>query len=706
MKTNKKLWKSIASALILLVLIVMVTASCKKKDDEPIPTPPTPSSSPFLTKIDGKLPQLRTNAERASHRKLPCALYSKTAKSLGGASEDFEKIGDVLWEIHDYEHTEMEFAKIDNALTQIQSQLAYDSIELNAIAAEIQLSTIDIEEWITKQDVYSSMTSIYTLFGDSTSRFALMFYPSVAARIQRGDNTIPLTTLQEYATTYINDNNNANVSTLVNKIADQILTEGALSVFTKQIILNNGQPSGAGNPANLMNSYKLLENYFLQLVSYQLQGMCIIANVDNALDSTGGTWKLNFTGFQNKFKSELIEFYSQCDYLFINLYDYRNNDQFNMDAKNCAMGLSWDQSLGNAKTRAQFIGNVILDGLGLPYSPVGGSVVIPYNYGFNGTVNSIKSLSVTGPNGQWPQTVPGSYPDGFKSIYPNTTLSANAVCNTSNLWNIFHFSEVDNKQSGETSFVFALGGGNSPWVHTTDIVAGFEVLYYDPETGASSMTKDSVHTMLFGYAPFVWWWGDLFQNFNSLTDCSSYLLNNTGGNYSYAPSPGIGYWDGDEFYEQFLPAGGSFVTNTAFVLGYSGPMVGTENVCVVNQAQYLDLSYETTSAGCELFTFYQTDPPNYSTSSNDFFTVWAGTGWEATPQTEYYYYSNANIMDFGDANSNPRTGVAINALSGQSSSINAGYQWMDGQASSSTSHSFHLYWCSQLVFKGTSAALP
>ncbi len=700
MKT-KTLLRKILSAGILLSLLVLIVISCKKKDDPTPPAPPpTPSVSPFSTLIDCKPPKFLTNNEIANHKTLPGYLISRSTKSLMGGFEDLEKIGDVLWEIHDYEHTEMEFAKIDKELTAIQSQLTGIKTELNEIAAELQLGIVNIENWITQQNVNVYMVNIYTLYADTTSQYSLMYFPAMAARIQRQDpSAISLTTLQEYESAYYTSNNNATVETWINNISNQIINEHALRVFTKQIILNNGTPTGAyNNPANLMNAYKLLEGFFMQMVNSQIQGMCIVANIDNRGDTTGLTWKNRLPGFQTMFQAELKEFYTQLDYLFINLYDYRNTNQFNLDAKNCTMGIAPDESLGDAKARARFIGNVILDGLGLPYNPVSGSIVIPYNYGFNGTISSISSLTIAGQNGG--QTVNNSYPDGIESQYPNTILGAVNVCEVSNLWNIFEFGLNGDQQTG--TYIFDIGNdnaSNSPWAHSTFIKASYRVQYYNPENGNASSTKDSVHTMQFGYIPLIWWWGDLFQNFNTFTYCNSYPLYNTDGQWSYAWSPSIGVYDGDD-YEGNLSY--NFGLPNSFSLGYSGPMVGTEYTCVVFEAKFLDLQYVSIPAGCELFTFYQTDPPDYSTSSEDNFTVWAGTDFSQTPEQDNYYFSNSDIMFFSDSFSSTHTGSVSNVIKGESCSINVGFQWMDSDPTSSDSHQFNLYWCSQVIYLGIS----
>lgn len=712
MKT-KTLWKSIASVVLLMAMIVLVAVSCKKKEDDTA-TPSTPTPTPVVPSIQNRLLQIRTYKEIRDGRTLPGYILGGAGSSLSEIDwqADFFAIGDIMWDIHDYKHTEAEFQKIDNQLSSMQSQLTQISAQLNELAVELQLGVVDIEAWISNSAVHPFMVDIATKFQDSTSQYSLMYFPAMAARIKRGDPTaIPLKTLQTFELTYVLENNNPNVTNNINQLFDQIQNQNALKIFTQKICLNDGVQSQANLPGNVMNAYLMLEGYFCQILNYQLQGMTIVANVDNAIDSTHATWKTKLTGFQSMIKTELEQFLTTVDYLNLNLYDYRNQTQYTNDATitNCQLGIAPDEVFLDVNARAQFLCNVVLDAFALPYPSVGVKIVTPHNYtdGIKPIVNTI-NLTVGGSN---PSTVNCvNSPNGLNSQFPNTTYNSSTYyCNPDNHWNVYRLTQ-GNVLSGSPAVVVQDGGDkSSPWAHDSQITGNVKVLYYNPMNGKSSPTKDSTYSMPFAFFSAVWYWGYQFPMHASPNGWASIWAPGIEAPLNKPlDNPGVLVFD---FISQ------SYVSYTSQYLSYftypSSHQVGYNgNMCPSNGgdgelATFLFTSMTTnaiipynSASGSMLFSAYASDSPDFSNDSGSEFFTWAGDNYG--DQIHMPYASNQNIVTIVANSTLDRSGFSsVNLTPLLQYYLNYGLQFRDDNASSQSNHEMSFFYSGSVVYKDT-----
>jgi|GEM_PF-1970936 hypothetical protein len=713
MKTPIYSIKRFITLLLAITMMFAVQTSCKKKDDSTSNPTPTPTPTPVVPMIQNRLPQLRTYKEIRDERNLPGYILGGAGSGLSEIDwqADFFSIGDIMWDIHDFKHTEAEFQKIDNQLSSMQNQLTQISAQLNELAVELQLGVVDIESWISNSAVHPFMVDIATKFQDSTSQYSLMYFPAMAARIKRGDPTaIPIKTLQTFELTYVLENNNPNVTNNINQLFDQIQNQNALKIFTQKICLNDGVQSQANLPANVMNAYLLLEGYFCQILNYQLQGMAVVANVDNAIDTTHATWKTKLTGFQSMIKTELQQFLTTVDYLNLNLYNFRNQTQYTNDATitSCQLGVAPDQVFLDVDARAQFLCNVVLDAFALPYPSVGVKIVTPHNY-TDGSKPIVNTINVTVGGGSTSAVNCDNSPNGLSSQFPNTTYNASTYnCSPDNHWNVYRLTG-GNLLSGSPAVVIQDGGDkSSPWAHDSQITGNVKVLYYNPMNGKSSPTKDSIYSIPFGFFSAVWYWGYQFP----MSPCPTYFFEapgpepfTTNNSSPVIPNPGIVALNTENFgITDYTPQFGKYFTYpSSHQLGYNGNMVGLgdswelEIVSAVIAAPIIPSS---TANGCMLFSTYSTDSPDFTVDDVSMFVSWIGDGfWDSG---KWPYYSNQKLLWAAEMETYNISGFKTEALDPMLEyNINYGFQFTDKSPSGSSIHEMSVFFSPSVVFKDT-----
>ena len=110
---------------LLMAIMLIVVASCRKEDVPytPVnPGPVLPAAPPAFS--DPKL-KLMTDDEITNNKDFPGHILYKFGSGLagedgeggGGILDPFKEVGDLVWEVYDYEHTESEFSEIDDKLT-------------------------------------------------------------------------------------------------------------------------------------------------------------------------------------------------------------------------------------------------------------------------------------------------------------------------------------------------------------------------------------------------------------------------------------------------------------------------------------------------------------------------------------------------------------------------------------------------------------
>jgi hypothetical protein len=569
MKTNKKLWKSIASALMLLVLIVMVTVSCKKKDDEPTPpVPPVPPTPEVHDVFQNKPIHMMSDYEMANKLDFPGHIINRLGNGLVGGEDPeipnpFKKIGKTLWEIYDYKHTEMRFDQVMGGIKQIEGQLTQLQAQMNAMAIEIKISTDLLINFMTNSEINADLKSIAGVM-DSTTVMSFGFYTKAAKTFQ---NKNPKTKTD--SATFKNDTTGLHlfVSAVLDKSANYNVL-GYSSGLNSVISSNTGPTATYGmvafvneiisltalkhlsDTASMMHCYMLLESYFLQVVNAQFQCALVYSNACNYRDNTGALAQSYYTGqFQTQITQEVAAFQYAVDHMVLNLSDYRTMNNMIADQPFIWSGLAPDFLFPHVLARSQFITNLIYDALGLSYPVMCGRIITPNNYtcGSGSVVNTI-SLNIGGNAMTSNAERSASGESGLLSQFPYTTWQEGdpAICSPDNLWNVYRFgTQGQPNPSWPTQAVTGTlidNGINLPWFHTSPISGKITTLYYNPVwPDSTSITKTSRCNMQFGYFSARWNWGfpyvSLAQPHYYRPDYLDYKGENSGLDAAKVPLP-------------------------------------------------------------------------------------------------------------------------------------------------------------------------
>jgi hypothetical protein len=274
-----------------------------------------------------------------------------------------------------------------------------------------------------------------------------------------------------------------------------------------------------------MNAYLLLENYFIRLITYQMEGVAILTNVwnDDPGDPNHATSRtyLNST-FKTQLKAEVAQYLQTVNYLAVNLADYRNNTNYINDMSAYGAGLAQDNIYYNIIARSRFICATLMNAYENDFG-LYGSIVTPYDYspGTNTPVTSV-TLQFSGPSSFTTQIKA----QNIKSQFPYTKWNtATAHATPDNNWSFYDFSTFQNPNTqnyldpnipGGTYNVTLVDNGNTdnPWRHQSTNLGTVSVKYYDPNNLNNPTTSPTqTNTIKFGSFSGRWNWG--FSRINS-----------------------------------------------------------------------------------------------------------------------------------------------------------------------------------------------
>lgn len=290
MKT-KKLLRKIVSAGLLLTLIVFVVMACKKKEDDPVPTPtPTPPSPPATPNaFVPRTLHFMTDYEKNNGMRFPG--YSSRLINRGLVGEDvpevpnpLKKLGKNLWEIYDYEHTEHEFAKIDNELGNISTQLAMLTTEVNqygnAILGEIDFMTT----LLTAENIKQYLTDINNKWFANPGQWnTYMDFVNASASYERNpqnpDSIQSMVAASANVAQFATNDNLTQIWSDLSNVAGLINLSGNTGIFSQfaQTLANKAKGQVLDS-SQAMQYYKMLEGYFLNILQYQSNAETMIIN--------------------------------------------------------------------------------------------------------------------------------------------------------------------------------------------------------------------------------------------------------------------------------------------------------------------------------------------------------------------------------------------------------------------------------------------
>lgn len=544
MKTKKLITKVNLLALALL-LILIVAGSCKKDpDNNPVPPEPNPIATPTI--FTDKPLRMMSEDEIASQSVFPVHIIQQVGQGLVGGEEPgfenpFKEVGETLWEIYDYEHTEHQFEKVNEGLTNLKNQITTLSETITNMGQHLNIQIDNLTAYISSGDLNTQIGYVKTAMGSATED-ELMYYSNIAAAWE-ADSLNPariaqMNALKAYIPTYAyavyhNQSSNSMINIIQAMNEDLCPTLGtgnnALLAYTKTLAALCQDKIIDSTDA--MSAYLLLESYFLTVVNYQLQAATVMVNACNVMDSTG-TLGYDTTFWNNsvapQLKMEVATFLSAVNYLVVNLGEYRSLERLEHDMQYANAGIAPDDIFIHALARSQFIANLIYDAMDLPYPVMCGTILTPFNY----TASPYETLGMTIGN----QNI-YIHPTQMISQLPNTYWDNNNTCHPDQTWNLFQYGTLGtpdiNWPTGNLSVLVGTNGADiSPWVHYAPIMGSVTALYYNPRNPSqTSLTKTDECTIEFAYFSAKWQWGNLLLS-NSLLE-NGWKKTNDGGAFDF-----------------------------------------------------------------------------------------------------------------------------------------------------------------------------
>jgi len=531
--------------LLIILIFGMLLSGCKKKDQTytPIPSPdPSPlvvtSKNPFH---QAQQMQLLSENERIGNKSLHAYLLHQIGKNIhkgvneNGAGTAVAKGTITMFKTILHHSKEMIIEKnFDSIFNQLNLLVQMDAdilTEINSLQTQLELSTVDIMAYIGGLAVAPYVTTINTAFA-TTSPQGLIYFAQTAKAIQL--NVLPptdTTILKDQSNVYINSiyvTHSPNIEDAIHQIHDNICPSqttnaSVLNQYTNYILLNpetNHNNTEVHDPANVMYSYQLVENYFLHLVNAQFQGLIIMANIYNEIDTSGYTFKTYYEGtFRQYILDEINLFQLMADKIATSLVDYRTKDEYLNHVGYLDAGLKYDSLFRNMSGRSRFITGMLREALGLSNNTFGMTIVVPEMYASNYQALPY-NLPVMINNIQYQVAVDQfNGTDGIPGVYPYTAWNDKTHLGPDNTWYVY--SLIIPYDSGSPVNTFNVEIANAPWIGTGfteqgKILSGsLKTLYYNPRhpdpTQATTSPTDS-NTIAFTYLACDWRFGILLSS--------------------------------------------------------------------------------------------------------------------------------------------------------------------------------------------------
>ncbi len=536
---------------------VVLLTGCKKGNDvvyEPIP-PTTTTLNPF----GNYNPQMLTREELQQSKPIPAYRHAKWGlgmhlskkQTLGGAFSIFmdivemSKMGYDLYHKSEQPNYQADFDTINNELQSINMELQQLSVQLDQLMAQLALTSVNIKAYMSSLAVQSYLTDLNSTYS-GTLPTGLMFYAEMGQKVQHGQTTMTWTSLNnEFANTFVkNITANNQIENDIQGVHDAIVPdlmslEGCLKDYTDYLILNpatNGNNQQVHNPANIMETYMLLENFFTTLINHQLQGLAILSNVYNYTDTTGATVGLYIENtFGPMISDEITAYLKTVNYMALNLFDHRSINQYVFDMKYRDYGIAPDTVLFNILARANFVANLYLYMINIEPSAICGNILVPSKY-TDGSIPPVNSLTLNYSSKGSGSSAAAAIP--LQATYPYTYWEKSG-----NGWaaapdNIFHafIYQLDtafHPGSQRTTLSIAnISGYTSPWYYQVPPTGYVDARYYNPRNpnyATSTTQRTDSNSMLFGYFSSRWIWGWHQLSMGSASNWA--LCNFTAGNY-------------------------------------------------------------------------------------------------------------------------------------------------------------------------------
>lgn len=567
---RKKISPLSITFLSLIILVVSVICiSCKKKDVEPVQTPvPQPTPDMKVHKpFEYRLLQMKNSYEVTHNKDFPGYAIRRVGLGLRGG-EDPEvpvfEIGDLLYDIGDKITSAHHFQSVNNDLITIGDQISALTQQIKALAAQLKIEDDEILNQMNILAAYGNVNYILTAWEGGNPFMNLMDFSNAASNFENNPtdpNNISNMNLAKasdsaFVAQCLNPSSTYYMVSCIDFLHDLLTgpTRPLRTIVTTIIDNFNAGNVQINDGSQALAAYGLLESYFLSYITYQTQALTINLNALKYHDSTGQASKDYLEGkYQPRISEEITEFLRCVDILYKNLNDYRLSvggqvyqlDRFNHDMNYLNYGIAPDDIWINVLARAQFVSNLILDGLGSPYPVMCGYILTPWNY-TNGNSPIVNQLTLNFDNGH-PSTVLKATSDSSRIPYTYWTLGNDvATCTPDNVWYTYRLGDITKADPGwpsnqEIGITIEDNGYYTPWAHSVPINGSVKTMFYNPRNPSeTSPSYSNTCNMQFGYFSLTWPWGYMyladFQHSNWHSDLVSIWHYLDPSKNSYAPT--------------------------------------------------------------------------------------------------------------------------------------------------------------------------
>jgi len=539
---NKKRFTGILSLILIAIVIIPLIFSCKKKEETQVPPTPTPTPTPVQKDVftDPKLNLL--SEYEIGHQKSfnPGKLYqSMKPKNKTKSAEGLFDIGfDIFSTIQGFANTQAmnkQFSKIDSSLSQIQSQLNVITADITDLMKELQWVQTNI---ITADYDFGAPGAagleLQTIWGDTASALfdnSNFTWYSYMARMHNSGSAADSSFIagnlkpqmrifaQQYVLggTYANQFNvyMSELKSVLLGTETPPLTPACMAIARNIVSQNSSSPP--------ITQYQVLENYFMQTISYQFMGYIMQLNCDSVIYPENV--QSDIASFKQTVEEEVTAFLKASNFLDVSLYDYRNQNQFMSDIDYLNTGISPDTIPGRLMARAQFVANLLYDAVGYKVPVICGGIVLPYYYsaGTGATPLGAFNVSIAGVTTDYRDTAK------IRSPFPYTywTMSGPG-CSPDNQWVMFNYGNWNMAEPTYPCTKQTIQILNAPWGNTVTPGGTVTPLWYNPNNpNQTSTTKTSSCTIQFAYFSASWKWGYMGPCFAPQSQLSRNTLSAT-----------------------------------------------------------------------------------------------------------------------------------------------------------------------------------
>lgn len=503
-----KLFRKILAGCIFATMIIIAIIGCKKKDStDPVPTPtPEPVQKDVFTN-----PKLYLLSEYEQNQ-------AKTFQAFGmyhcldelGPMDIFNEAYGIFSAIQGYETNQQimqQFNKIDGDLNNIQGQLTTLESDFTNLTTLLGYNMMELMNGAYLLSTWTQVAPIITAFSNADENgFRWFSYEAKMHNTQSSsDSTFIVKELnpkmKDFAKLYTSGANATTLQDAINYLNLQFQhsssSNGLMNAVAKFIITQDKN-------ASPINQYMVLENYFLQVINYELQAGVIQLNCWQIEDTNSVPTFRQFLA--STITSQIQYFLNAANQLAVSTYDYRNLGQYERDVTTYLnTGISPDTIAGHMLARAQFVANLLYKAFDVSTPVLCGSIVLP-NYYSTGSGIASYNLYV-GNNGLTPR-VDTLIKSPFPYAFWNNGVPA--ICSPDNQWRVYNYGFFGGTQQVLPSSPVTIQLGNESWAPSAAAKGNITPLWYNPRNPHhTSTTRNDSCIIEFAYFSASWKWGYL-----------------------------------------------------------------------------------------------------------------------------------------------------------------------------------------------------